>query len=162
MSIFKRGGKGNYYIQFNYKGKTYVKSSKSTNKRIAEKMEREWHDKLIRQDELGELPRIRLNDALDGYAEEKPGQYVESNINVLNRLFPTDLYVDDIKNFHLTKFKSEREKAKIGAQTIKHNFQVIRSAITWAKNHGYEITDLEYPKITLPKHRLRYLSNQLQ
>jgi len=121
-------------------------------------MEREWHDKLIRQEELGELPKIRLVEALDSYAKEKPGQYVESNNNVLNRLFPTDLYIDEIKSLHLTKFKAEREKAKIGAQTIKHNFQVIRSAITWAKNNGYETADLEYPKITLPKHRLRYLS----
>ena len=42
MSVFKRGGAGKYYIQFNYNGKTYCLSSKTTNKRTAERMEREW------------------------------------------------------------------------------------------------------------------------
>ena len=42
MSIFKRGGAEKYYIQFNYNGNTYCRSSKTTNKRTAERMEREW------------------------------------------------------------------------------------------------------------------------
>jgi len=162
MSVFKRGGKGNYYIQFNYRGKTYVKSSKSTNKRIAERMEREWHDDIIRREELGELPRITLKEALTEYAAEKKAtgssQYAGSNVSVLNKLFPTELYIDELKSWHLSKFKSARQKDDIGAQTIKHNFQAIRSAIAWAKDHGYKVTQLDYPKVKLPKHRLRYLS----
>ena len=162
MSVFKRGGKGNYYIQFNHCGKTYVKSSRSTNKRIAERLEREWHDEIIRREELGELPRIKLKDALKVYAEEKmitgSSLYAGSNVSVLNKLFPTELYIDELKNWHLAKFKSARQKEGIGAQTIKDNFQAVRSAIAWAKDHGYEVTTLEYPKIKLPKHRLRYLS----
>ena len=138
MSVFKRGGKGNYYIQFNHRGKTYVKSSKSTNKRIAERMEREWHDEIIRREELGDLPRIKLKVALKEYADEKRATgsslYAGSNVSVLNKLFPTELYIDELKNWHLNKFKSARQKEGIGAQTIKHNFQAIRSAIAWAKD----------------------------
>ena len=53
MSVFKRNGSGNYYIQFNYRGKTYVKSSRSTNKRTAERMEREWRDQIHAMMEMG-------------------------------------------------------------------------------------------------------------
>ena len=71
MSIFKRNGVGNYYIQFNHRGKTYIKSSRTTNKRTAERMEREWRDEIHRIDEMGERPRIKLVEALAGYEEEK-------------------------------------------------------------------------------------------
>ena len=60
MSVFKRNGVGKYYIQFNYNGKTYCRSSKTTNKRTAERIEREWKDEIHLIEELGERPRIKL------------------------------------------------------------------------------------------------------
>ncbi|MBL4898624.1 MAG: site-specific integrase [Colwellia sp.] len=162
MSVFKRNGEGNYYIQFNYRGKTFVKSSRTTNKRKAERMERDWRDDIHRMEEMGERPRIKLRDALAGYVDSNRNgrghRYADSNVSVLNKLFPTSLYTDEVKDFHLTRFKSLREKDGIAAQTIKHNFQAIRSAIKWAKDNGYFVKDVEFPKIKLPKHRLRYLS----
>lgn len=164
MSIFKRNGVGNYYIQFNHRGKTYIKSSRTTNKRTAERMEREWRDEIHRIDEMGERPRIKLVEALAGYEEEKTRtkgkEYVSSNVRVLNEKFPTQLYIDEIRDYHLTQFKSLREKEGSAAQTIKHNFQTIRSSIKWAKQNGYHVKELEFPKIKLPKHRLRYLSKE--
>ena len=71
MSVFKRNGIGNYYIQFNHNGKTYCKSSKTSNKRTAERMERDWRDEIHRIEELGERPRITLKDALNGYVQSK-------------------------------------------------------------------------------------------
>ena len=71
MSVFKRNGIGNYYIQFNYRGKTYVRSSRSTNKRTAERMEREWRDQIHAMMEMGERQRITLKDALEGFKESK-------------------------------------------------------------------------------------------
>jgi len=162
MSIFKRNGEGNFYIQFNFNGKTYVKSSKTANKKVAEKMERDWKAEIHAQQELGERQRITLKDALDGHLKSKVGtkgyQYAKGNISVLNQKFPTDLYLDEIRDWHLTRFKSHREQEKCAAQTIKHNFQAIRNAWTWAKDNGYLIKPLEYPKMKLAKHRLRYLS----
>lgn len=162
MSVFKRNGVGNYYIQFNYNGKTYVRSSKTTNKRTAERMEREWKDEIHRIEELGERPRIKLCDAFTEHLNQKLGtkgyRYTKTNINTVNERFDVDMYIDEIRSWHLSKFKSYREKEGIAAQTIKHNFQVIRSAIAWAKDYGYLTKQVDFPKIKLPKHRLRYLS----
>src|SRR5690606_34060143 len=101
---------------------------------------------------------ITLKEALDGYADErsrtKGSLYASSNVNVLNDKFPTHLHIDELRDFHLTKFKSLREKEGTAAQTIKHNFQAIRSAIKWAKDNGYFVKDIDFPKIKLPKHRL--------
>lgn len=162
MSIFKRNGEGNYYIQFNYRGKTYVKSSKTTNKKVAERMERDWKIEIHAQEELGERQRITLKDALEKYVESKKNtssyDYAWRNASVLNQKFPTGMYIDELRDWHLTRFKSTREQEGCAAQTIKHNFQSIRSAWTWAKDNGYLVKELEYPKMKLAKHRLRYLS----
>lgn len=163
MSVFKRNGSSNYYIQFNYRGKTYVKSSRTANKRTAERLERDWKDQIHAQQELGELERIKFEDALAHYyrTKRKTGShdYVKSNLSKIQEHFPVTMYLDELKNHHLVRFKSVRETEGVGPQTIKHNFNVIRGAVQWAKDHGYQVSALDYPKIKLPKHRLRYLSD---
>ena len=162
MSVFKRNGIGNYYIQFNYRGKTYVKSSRSTNKRTAERMEREWRDRIHAMMEMGERQRITLKDALEGFKESKKNtaseRYALHAANVLNEYFPTHLNIDEIQSWHLTKFKSKREQGGSAAQTIKHNFQALRGACQWAKDNGYMVKELEYPKLKIDNKRLRFLS----
>lgn len=162
MSVFKRNGVGNFYIQFNFNGKTYIKSSKTTNKRTAERMEREWREELHKIEELGERPRIKLCDALYGYIDQRKNsgsaKYSKNNAGQVFNNFDTNMYVDEIRDWHLTKFKAEREKQGISPSTIKHNFQAIKSAIEWAKEHGYLTRPLEYPKLKSVKHRLRYLT----
>ena len=109
MSVFKRNGVGKYYIQFNYNGKTYCRSSKTTNKRTAERMEREWKDEIHLIEELGERPRIKLRDAFTQYLDQKLGtkghQYVQTNVNTVNERFNVDMYVDEIRNWHLSNLK---------------------------------------------------------
>ena len=162
MSVFKRNGVGNYYIQFNYNGKTYCKSSKTTNKRTAERMERDWRDELHRIEELGERPRITLKDALQGYVTSKQNtgssEYARHNLNAIESRMDSSTYLDELRDWDLNKFKSLRESEGMAPQTIKHNLQAIRSTVAWAKDHGYQVPTLVYPKIRLPKHRLRYLS----
>jgi integrase len=162
MSVFKRNGVGNYYIQFNFNGKTYCKSSKSTNKRTAERMERNWRDELHSVEELGERPRLTLRDALKGYLDDKTNtgsyNYARTNIKTITEKMNVNIHVDELRDWELVKFKSLREKEGIAPQTIKHNFQAVRSAINWAKDRGYKVKPIEFPKIKLTKHRLRYLS----
>ncbi len=162
MSVFKRNGKGNYYIQFNYRGKTYVKSSRTTNKRSAERMEREWRNQIHAVSELGERERITLKDALIGFEESRVDtgseRYARHGAKLLNEKFPTHLFLDEIQSWHLNKFKSQREKEGCAAQTIKHNFQVIRSSYQWAKDNGFMVKDIEYPKLKIDNKRLRFLS----
>ena len=68
MSVIKRGNSKNWYIQFQFKGKTYVKSSRTTDKRVAERMEREWKVKIHGRGR----PRkwIKVHIALDVESQE--------------------------------------------------------------------------------------------
>ena len=53
MAVTKRDGSKYWYIQFQYNGKTYIKSSKSTDKNLAERLEASWRNQLIEQQQLG-------------------------------------------------------------------------------------------------------------
>jgi integrase len=125
-------------------------------------MEREWRTEIHAAEEMGERKRITLEDALAGYLDhrEKTGnnKYQDRSVTVIKKLFPIHLHLDEIQNWHMAKFKSQREREGIAAQTIKHNFQTIRNTLKWASDQGYKVKALEFPKIRLPKHRLRYLS----
>lgn len=138
MSVFKRNGEGNFYIQFNFNGKTHIKSSKTTNKRVAERMERDWKQTWHRVEEVGDKPRIRLVDALKGYIEERKNtgsqKYSKNNAGQVFNNFDITMYVDELQDWHMAKFKTKREADGMAAATIKHNFQAIKSAIEWAKN----------------------------
>ena len=48
MGIVKRGNSKYWYIQFQLNGKTYIKSTKTTDRRIAEMMESDWRKKCNR------------------------------------------------------------------------------------------------------------------
>lgn len=162
MSVYKRGGKGNYYIQFNYRGKTYIRSSRTSNKRTAERMERDWRDQVHAMMEMGERSRLTLKEALNGYVKDRANtssaKHALQSARLLNAKFPTYLHIDEIQSWHLTKFKSLREQEGCAPQTIKHNFQVIRSSIQWARDNGYMTRKLEYPKLKIDNKRLRFLS----
>jgi integrase len=125
-------------------------------------MEREWRDQIHAMMEMGERQRTTLKEALEGFKESKKNtaseRYALHAANVLNEHFPTHLNIDEIQPWHLTKFKSKREQSGSAAQTIKHNFQALRGACQWAKDNGYLVKELEYPKLKIDNKRLRFLS----
>ncbi len=48
MSVLKRGNSKYWYIQFQLNGRTYIRSSRTMNKKAAEQMETDWKSKLLR------------------------------------------------------------------------------------------------------------------
>ena len=50
MSILKRGRSKFWYIQFQFKGKTYVRFSQTTDKKAAEQIEREMRREVCQED----------------------------------------------------------------------------------------------------------------
>jgi hypothetical protein len=112
MSILKRGRSKFWYIQFQFKGKTYVKSSQTTNKRAAEQIEREMRRQLHAQQFLGEKQRITIQEALDQFCVSKQGTANHKNLllhtRILNRLFRTERYLDEVTSEDLERLKRDR------------------------------------------------------
>lgn len=58
MSVLRRGNSRYWYVQFQFQGQTFIRSAKTTDKRVAEQLEREWRRELHARAFLGKRERI--------------------------------------------------------------------------------------------------------
>jgi len=162
MSVLKRGNSQFWYIQFQFQGKTYIKSSKTTDKRIAERIEREWKVLIHSQQYLGEKESISFTEIMDQFIETKEGTpnypSLLSNKRVLTRYFPVTYKLHEITNGDITQLLKTRIKQGVTNRTIKKDFDLIRGTWKYGKKLGYQCSDIEFPTLKMEKHRLRYLT----
>jgi integrase len=163
MSIVKRGNSKNWYIHFQFNRQTYIRSSRTTNKKIAEQMEIEWKAKLHSQQYQGRKQRITLADAFEQYKLSKQGIAGYRNLiaheTVLRRLLPMKKHIGELKSQDLEKFKRDRIEEGVGAESIKYGLLLIRGTLKFAQQLGYQVSDIAFPQIKLPKSSLCYLSD---
>lgn len=162
MSILKRGNSKNWYIQFQLNGKTYIRSSRTTDKKVAEQLERDWRRQLHAQQFLGSKEPIVVRDALDQFCESKKGTPNHVNLCIharyLNKVFRTHRAMGDITSEDLEWLKQKRFEDGYSPATLKHTFNLFRGAWKRARRLGYQVSELEFPQVRLPKSRLRFLS----
>jgi len=164
MSVVKRGNSKYWYIQFQLSGRTYIRSSRTTNKKIAEQMEVEWKSKLHAQRFLGTREQISLAEAIERFMSTKERTPNYQNLygqqQVVARLMNIRKPLNELNLHDLERFKRDREAEGVGAQTVKHSFNVIRGAWKHARKLGFATSDLDFPQVKLPKYRLRFLSDE--
>ena len=126
-------------------------------------METEWKAKLHAQQYLGQKDRISLRDAIDDFCESKKGTpnypTLMANSRMAARLLPIHKSIDELTAHDLERYKRDRLAGGVTQQTIKHGFNLIRGAWKYAKKLGYQVNELEFPEIKLPKPPLRYLTD---
>lgn len=164
MSIVKKGNSKNWYMHFQLSGKIYIRSTKTTNKKVAERMEVEWKAQLHSQIYLGKKQRITLTDAFQQYKFSKKGIASYGNLiaheTVLSRLLPMKKYMDELTSHDLERFKQARLAEGVGAEIIKYGLLLIKGTWKFAQKLGYQASPLEFPTIKIPKLPLRYLTEQ--
>lgn len=162
MSIVKRSNSPYWYIQFQLRGRTYIRSSRTTNKKAAEQMEVEWKAKIHAQQFLGHKERITLKAAIHEFCESKQGSPYHRTLLAFSRsilrLISGQKYLDELTSHDLERFKRDRLNQKVSPQTLKHDLNLIRGAWKMARKLGYQTNDLEFPVIKLAKSPLRFLS----
>ncbi len=162
MGLVKRGNSRFWYIQFQLDGKPYIKSTRTTDKRLAESLEIQFRNQVIRSEHLGIKDRIKLGDALDHFSTSKARLRSISNfkgyISLLLRNVGGSTYIDQLSDRDLELLKAKLEKAEYSNQTIKHCMNALRGAIKYAKRLGYKTPDLEFPVIPISPGRIRYLT----
>jgi integrase len=162
MGVIRRGSNKHLYIQFQFQGRTYIRSARTTDRRAAEQMEREWRRELHSRAYLGTKPRITIDEALTHFCESKRGTpnypTLKWNSVPVRRLFRVDRYLDEIQSSDLEKLKHDREDEGVTHATIRHIFNLIRGTCKHARRLGYQAPSPEYPSLRPSKRRLRYLS----
>jgi integrase len=163
MSIIKRGNSKAWYIQFQMNGKTYIKSSKTTDKKSAQQMETDWKSRLHAEQHLGQKERITLKAAMAQFCESKVGtpnhRGLVTSMKIVTRLMSVNKPIEEVTSHELERFKRDRMAEGTSGQTIRHNLNLIRSAWKYAAKLGYRVAELNFPEIKLAKSPLRYLSN---
>ena len=162
MSVYKRGNSKNWYIQFQIDGKTYLRSSKTTDKRVAESLEGKWKNQVIRSEYLGERERISFRDALENLICSKRNfdsykSFLIYQTMVLKYL-SGNLYLDQVNTKEIYKFYGDLRNRKYQPSTNRRLLNIIKQTIDMAKRMGYLVSDPEYPKISVKPTRFRYLS----
>lgn len=162
MAIVKREGSKYLYIQFQYGGKMYIKSSKTTDKELAERLESNWRKQLIEQYQLGIKPSIDTLEAFKAYSASKKMIVSHYVVNLWSMRAAEFLYY--VPHLHLLqsrdveKFKVDMERKAYSNQTIKHALNQIGGTIKYAKRMGYQVPEVEIPSVKLSRGRLRYLT----
>ncbi len=162
MGILKRNNSPYWYVQFQQNGKAFIRSAKTSDKKLAQQLEAKWRNDLIRSEYLGIKPPIRLDACIKQCLDYKSHLANIYNITrhgeVIKRRIAGNPYIHQITNRDVDKIHLGMKKEGYSLQTIKHIILMFKQSIDYAKKLGYNSPTLDYPKITLPKHKLRYLS----
>lgn len=163
MSIVRRGNSKYWYIQFQLNGEMHIRSARTTSKKTAEQMEVEWKAQLHAQHYRGRKPRISLADAFQQYKLSKRGVASYANLlaqeSVLFRLLPVRKYIDELTAHDMERFKQARINEGAGPEIIKYGLLLIRGTWKFTKKLGFQVSDIEFPTVKIPKVPLRYLTS---
>jgi integrase len=164
MPVYKSKGDTHYRIQFRLNNQTYVKSSKTSDKRIAERMEAEWKAQIHAQQYLGVREEITVRQILEIYlkAPLAPAtlKHARVFINVLQRYIDIDVKASDFDSRELHRYREARLKEGNKDSSIRQHIRVFSSAWRRVDAKIYNVPEISLPKFSVPKQKTDYLSEE--
>lgn len=162
MSLVKRKNSQFWYVQFQIDNRTVVRSTRTSDRKVAERVAAKIREEVHAEIFLGRKRAITFEEALARYAEAKTGQAshrnVVSQIRVILGILSGQIPLRNVDQLTLEQFRRSRFAQGCAPQTVKHGMSVIVGAVRLAACHGYETASIEPPAIRVPNSRLRYLS----
>lgn len=174
MAVFKRDGSSKWQIEFVFRGEKLRKSSGTTDKAAAEELERKWRDELWRQDQLGELPRMRVADACDMYWRTvvMPGKgnnlrstllSHRSRLALISDFFGEETQLADVATAaRISQWKASMLSNGLSPASVDRNLDMLRAILYRAKDEWEVLRTVpNIGKIKLNEHneRVRFLTS---
>lgn len=162
MLLVKRGNSKFWYAQFQIDHQTIVRSTKTTDRRVAlqvaAKIRADVHAELL----LGKKEAISLETALHRFANSKLGtpnhRNLESQVRVILNILNGTVPLIKVNSDILESFRQKRLSQGCASQTIKHGINCMIGAIQLARKDGYQSPSITVPLVRTPNSRMRYLS----
>ena len=130
MGIYKQNGTKAWIWRKRIEGKVFVKSTRTTNRSLAEKIAREYDREALEQRLLGELESIRFGEALDKYFDARKhtssASTIYNHIQVIRRHFDMSAHAEAISSADIGRFVHARRAAGIAENTIRIALTTIR------------------------------------
>ena len=162
MTILRRGKSQNWYVQFQIGGRTIIRSSRSTSRKVAEQLEAQLRTQAHARIFLGHKPSLSLVDALNRFAAAKAGtpnhRNVQGHVRSILRVIPGPTLLERLTSDQIEAYCQARREAGIGSQALKHGLNVLRGALTLARRQGHLVAEVAFPTVKLRAGRLRYLT----
>jgi integrase len=162
MTLVRRANSKYWYVQFQLKHQTIIRSTRTTDKRTAErvaaKIRAEAHERIV----LGRKKQITLGEALERFVQSKAG--TPNHRNQVNhakqilRHIRGSLPLAALQPSMLEDYKQRRLEAGSSRQTIKHSLNCLTGALKKARREGYDCPDLQAPAVKVPNGKLRFLT----
>ncbi len=164
MPLVKREYSKFWYVQFQLNGRTFVKSTRTTDRKAAEKVEAQVKAEAYAEGVLGKKKQISVSDALLKFLVSKETTPSYRNLirrkNAIVATISGCAPISSLTNGDLDRHKQRRTQQGRAPQTIKHELSMIMGAIRYAKRNGFEVPDLTPPPVKIPGGKLRYLSGE--
>jgi hypothetical protein len=143
-------------------GKTYVRSTKTPNKREAQRIARKFEEHLRSQILLGDKHPITLIDAINQYQNSKnrtPSKAViNTHLNSIKQYFDTNRPLDQITTTDIHRFVEYRSATGIKDNTLRLSVSILKGVFDRAARLGYRVPDITFPYIKTSSQRVRFLS----
>ena len=162
MPIVRRSNSKSWYVQFQFNGRTYVQSARTTDRKAAEALEVQLRSQAHSGALLGKKRTTTMAESLRKFIGTKEGtpnhrnlvQRARAVLNTISGKMP----LSSLTSEDLERHKRIRAREGRAAQTIKHEINLIMSTVRYARRQGQECPDLTAPTVRVPGGRLRYLT----
>ena len=177
MALHKRNNSGNWYYQFQFKGKKYFGTTGTPNKTKAMQVERDLRNKIHGEEFLGESETITLREALNKYLEVRKNLSYYKGMESISRKMlgskrhsktfvdipcyglKADALLHDLQTKDIERLIQKRKAEGDKPATMKHEVGLIRSTIKEMIKLGYKVNrEIIFPTFKTT-YRLRYLDS---
>ena len=163
MTLVRRANSKHWYVQFQLKHQTVIRSTHTTDKRVAErvaaKIRAEAHERIV----LGKKKQITLGEALQRFIQTKAGTPNHRNQVIhakqITKHIRPSLPLAALQPSMLEDYRQKRLEEGLAKQTVKHSLNCLIGTIKKAKRDGYDCPDLQAPTVKVPNGKLRFLSH---
>lgn len=162
MTLVRRANSQFWYAQFQINKRTIVRSTKTSDRKAAEKIEAALRAQAYTEMLSPKKRTISISDCLDRYIRDRQDTPSYRNLvshrkTLLRYLRGTDA-ITSLTSSMLEDFKHKRLAEKCSPQTIKHGLNLLLGAVRFAKRLEFDAPQLYAPTLKVSSGRLRYLS----
>lgn len=182
MSLVRHAKSPYWYMSFMIDGKTVFRSTKTTNKALAQKIENEARKKILDGLHFERKDGITLQELVDEYLLKRSDmrtyrldkvyankvlghKYCPRTRNITEVFgFDPSMMFHDLKNRDLYRLMLARKSEGVCTATFLHELTFINGLYSTAQQLGYQLPDMDITqfkkdqKLKPPKGKLRYLS----
>jgi site-specific recombinase XerD len=163
MAIYRRQQSKNWISQFMIDGKTYIRSTKTTHRKLALEFDKAHYQEIYERDVLGYKDTISFGDAMEIYEISKQGTTASIQLSKHRALIEKHInpkrLLHEVQDQHIHRLVLELRRNKRSENTIRLYLSTLRGIIKAGEQHGYRVPTVTFPVVNKVNKRVRYLSS---